>query len=245
MIEAANKYLDADELMHLALVASRESRNEDAIVYFKRALEIAPNEAGLHYLLGAQYLRIGLNERAVGHIEHALALNPGLDGARFQLGWIYWAHGHVDTASETWKPLDSQGAQHPLYLFKTGLLHLAKQQYDECEDLLRRGIAANRVDVPLNRDMAQILKQLQGRGTSKPSAPRGTETASGGVASSKVEAPSKPAATPKPATPEGATRQEAPVASGKVQASSPKPRTPKNVMLSVYQQNRPEDADNQ
>ena len=39
--------------MHLALAALEARRSDEALVYLKRAIAVEPNNARLHYLLGA------------------------------------------------------------------------------------------------------------------------------------------------------------------------------------------------
>lgn len=180
MAQTADQYLDADELLHLALEASRESKHEDAITFLKRALGIAPEDARLHYLLGAEHAQIGLYDRAVEEMQKAVKLNPALETAHFQLGLLHITSGRVDAAETAWKPLDSLGAEHPLFLFKKGLLHLAKDEFGECEQCLKRGMAANKANAALNNDMARVLKEVEGRtpppgaGPSGPSKPKAT-----------------------------------------------------------------------
>ena len=163
MAQTANQYLDADELLHLALEASRQDKHEEAITYLKRALALAPEDARMHYLLGAEHAQIGLYDRAVEEMQQAVKLNPALETAHFQLGLLHITSGRVDAAAEAWKPLDRLPAEHPLLLFKTGLLHLAKDEFSDCEQCLRRGIAANKFNAALNNDMARVLKEVEGR----------------------------------------------------------------------------------
>lgn len=217
---AFTEYLDAEELMHLAMTASRRGRTDEAIGTLKRALASFPDDPRLHYVLGNEYVQIGLMDRAVGHIQHAITLNPKLEGARFQLGFLYLNAGHMDTATDTWAPLDTLGEEHPLYLFKTGLLHLAKNEPNECEDYLRRGMAANTVDAALNHDMARILKQVQANR-------QATAAPATDAAAAKPETPTKPET---PAAP-------APKAASKAETGAATPKTPKNVVLSAYRQN--------
>jgi Flp pilus assembly protein TadD len=161
--QTTNQYLDADELLHLALDASRQGKNEDAITLLKRALALAPKDARLHYLLGAEHAQIGLYDRAVEEMRDAVKLNPALETAHFQLGLLHITCARVQAAAEAWKPLDKLGPEHPLFLFKTGLLHLAQDEFGECEQYLRRGIAANKTNTTLNADMERVLKEVEGR----------------------------------------------------------------------------------
>ncbi|HKQ31136.1 MAG TPA: hypothetical protein VJS66_07625 [Burkholderiales bacterium] len=160
MTQMADKFLDADELLHLALDASRRGRTEDSLVTLKRAMEIAPNDARIHYVLGSLYNQIGMIERAEKHLQHATTFQPAMENARFELGWLYWSTGRADTAAQTWKAFDDHGKEHPIYLFKTGLLHLAKNEYNECEKNLRLGLSVNGGNVPYASEMAQLHQRV-------------------------------------------------------------------------------------
>lgn len=163
MARSANQQLDSDELLHLALLANQDGKHEEAIGSLKRALALAPEDARLHYMLGAEHAQIGMYDRAVDEMQRAVDLDPALETAHFQLGLLHITSGRVDQATQAWKPLDRLGAEHPLYLFKTGLLHLAKDEFTDCDRHLRRGIAANKTNAALNNDMEKVLKEVEAR----------------------------------------------------------------------------------
>ena len=160
MTEATS--LDAEELLHLAVAASDRDQTDQAIGLLKRAIEVAPGHARAHYLLGAEHAQIGLYERAIEEMGRALELDPGLDAARFQLGLLFLTSRRVDEAQAAWQPLERLGPGHFYVLFKTGLLELARDEFQSCLRLLREGMAANLANAPLNRDMQRIVEQVEG-----------------------------------------------------------------------------------
>jgi len=181
MPRAASSDLDAEELLHLAMNASAEGKHEDAITSLKRAVTLAPQEGRIRYMLAAEHAQIGLYDRAAQEMAEAIELDPSLDTARFQLGLLHITSGRVDQAARAWEPLDKLGAEHPLYLFKSGLLHLARDEFQECTQLLKRGIARNKANAALNNDMQRVLqdvdKHLQAAETPAP-APSSAKTTS-------------------------------------------------------------------
>jgi tetratricopeptide (TPR) repeat protein len=181
MTQMADRFLDADELLYLALDKNRRGRTEESLVTLKRALGIAPNDARVHYVLGSMYNQIGMIERAEKHLQHATVFDPNMENARFELGWLYWSAGQADAAAETWKAFDSKGKEYPLFLFKTALLQLAKNEYAECEKNLRAGLSVNGGAVPYAAEMAQLYKQV-----------------SSYLATLKATAAAEPQAAPKP-----------------------------------------------
>ena len=153
--------LDADELLHLAIRSSQASQHEEAISYLKRALEGEPDNAKVHYMLGAEHAEIGMYDRAAEEMAEAVKLDPDLVVAQFQLGLLHITSGRVNEAQQAWQALDSLGDQHPLYLFKTGMLHLAKDEFDACIQNLEKGISLNNANEPLNKDMQRIIDNVK------------------------------------------------------------------------------------
>lgn len=153
--------LDADELLHLALAATDQDRPDDSINYLKKGLEIAPNDGRLYYLLGAVHAELGMYDRAIEEMGKAVELAPGLNTAHFQLGLLHLTSGNVPAADAAWKPLDDVGLEDPLRLFKTGLLHLVRDEFEKCVDHLRRGIERNTMNEQLNHDMQRVIGEAE------------------------------------------------------------------------------------
>jgi len=153
--------LDTDELLHLAWAAGDKGETDRAIALLKQAAEEAPNDARCHYLLGAEYAQIGMYERAIAQMQAAIELDPELHAARFQLGLLQLTSRDADAAQATWAPLEMLGPRHAFTLFKTGLAHLAKDEFAACVQCLQQGIAANDFNAPLNTDMQRILAQVE------------------------------------------------------------------------------------
>jgi len=152
--------LDPDELIHLAIDASIRNFHAEAIELLKRLLDISPTNTKAHFLLGAEYAQIGMIDRAVVQMTQAVAIDPAMHIARFQLGLLYLTLGNITEASKTWAPLSSLGDAHYLFLFKSGLEHLAGDQFKTCRIYLSRGIAANMDNPALSSDMQRILDKL-------------------------------------------------------------------------------------
>jgi tetratricopeptide (TPR) repeat protein len=163
MERATVERLDAEELLQLALKASGEASHEQSISYLKRALDLKPNEGRLHYMLAAEHAQMGLYDRAVQEMAKAVELDPSLVTAHFQLGLLHITSARVAEAEAAWRPLDKLGKDHFLHLFKTGMLHLVRDEFKESADCLERGIKANSFNEVLNNDMRRILKDVQER----------------------------------------------------------------------------------
>jgi len=153
--------LDADELLHLAIDASQKDHNDKSIEYLKQALELEPNNGKIHYMLGAMHAELGMYERAIKDMQKAVEVEPTLDTAHFQLGLLYITSGDVESADKAWKPLNRLSKSDALYLFKTGILQLTNDEFQECIDTLERGIKLNDNNLPLNKDMLMLIEKAK------------------------------------------------------------------------------------
>lgn len=156
--------LDQEELFQLALQAMESQQHAEAVALLKQGVRNDGEDARLRYLLGAEYAQIGLFERAVAELEQAVTLQPSLLMAVFQLGLLYLTQGQPDRAEQAWQGLDALAAEHPLQLFRQGLLHLIRDEFANCRQSLEQGIAANQLVPMLNEDMKRILSQLDAEG---------------------------------------------------------------------------------
>lgn len=153
--------LDSEELLHLALRATKENKTEDSIEYLKRSIELSPKFGKAYYLLGALHAEIGLYDRAIEEMTKAIELEPSISAAHFQLGLLYMTSGQVEQARETWKALDEYGETHPFWLFKEGMLHLAADDFERSIELLSQGIALNKINPALNKDMQNVIERTK------------------------------------------------------------------------------------
>lgn len=147
---------DLQELM--AAIAADDS---DEIARIDRALGDYPRDPRLHFLRGSILAGIGRPIEALAALKQAVALAPGFDIARFQLGFFQLTSGEAADALGTWGPLALLPDGHYLRLFVTGLTHLIRDEFAETVAALNAGIAVNQENVPLNRDMQLIIDKVQ------------------------------------------------------------------------------------
>jgi tetratricopeptide (TPR) repeat protein len=120
-------------------------------------LDDCPQDPRLHFLKGS--LLAGQQQYAEGLVamRHAVALAPGYDIARFQLGLLELSSGDAEAADATLQPLADAIDEKALSLFALGLRHLARDNFDRAETLLRRGIEINDEHPLVSRDMQLML----------------------------------------------------------------------------------------
>ncbi len=160
MTQTTLAMLDQAELLQLATNASAIDDDAAAIGYLKEAVTRPDANATAHYLLGAHYAQIKMYDRAAGEMEAALAIDPALAVARLQLGLLWLSGGDAVQAETTLTPLAELPASEALRHFGTGLVHLMKDQFDDCVRDLETGMALNTNNAPLNNDMRRIVDEV-------------------------------------------------------------------------------------
>lgn len=154
--------LDQAELFQLGMNAIDKGETGAALSYLKEAVARPDATALSHFVLAAEYAQIAMYDRAVVEMEAALALDPGLAIARFQLGQLWLTIGDYDRADLAWAPLAELPATDFLNRFGAGLRHLVRREFDDSRRCLLEGIALNDANVPLNEDMQRLLDHAEG-----------------------------------------------------------------------------------
>lgn len=153
--------LDQAELRHLALNASARNDDGTAIAYLKEAVSRPDADGIAHYLLGIHYAQAKMHEHATGELEAALALDPGLAIARFQLGLLWLGSGFADQSLAVLEPLQALPETDALRVFGQGLRHLAKDELIAAGATLARGIELNQANPALNADMRMMIDAIE------------------------------------------------------------------------------------
>lgn len=92
---------DPRVLQNMAIAFTKTQRTEDAIRYYRRALEFDPHLAGAHYGLAFLLLKRGDANGAQHHLRHFLQRPPrGPDAQR----WIQHAEHTLDTIQQDAAP---------------------------------------------------------------------------------------------------------------------------------------------
>lgn len=128
-----------------------------ALARIAELLAVHGSDARLHFLRGS--LLAGQRDYAEARtaISRAVEIAPDYAIARFQLGLLELSSGDAAAADATLEPLAGQASGDALVLFARGLRHLARDNFDEAEALLRQGIACNREHPLVSGDMEMIL----------------------------------------------------------------------------------------
>ena len=126
----------------------------------RRAVVNDPRNAELRYLLGAEMAQQKDYDGAVMEMSAAIALNPLLHVARFQLGLLHLTMARPDHATTVLGPLENLDESSALKHFKRGLEALMRDDFANCIVHLREGIERNTDNPPLNRDMQLLAAKV-------------------------------------------------------------------------------------
>jgi len=72
--------------------------DDEAIKFFKKALEIDPNNTSSLFNLGLSYSSLGQYDTAINYLQQAAALNPENGDYYYGLGWVYLLKGETGNA---------------------------------------------------------------------------------------------------------------------------------------------------
>lgn len=139
------------------LLAQAGENDLAALARLAELLDEYPDDPRLYFLKGS--LLAGQAQYDEGRVamRRAVELAPAYDIARFQLGLLELSSGDAEAADAILQPLADTPGENPLSLFALGLRHLARDNFDQAETLLKQGIDAN-VEHPLvSRDMELLL----------------------------------------------------------------------------------------
>src|SRR5262245_58311940 len=154
------KTLDADEVLGLALRATRRGDSVRAMEYARRALELAPGSTQAWVLLAGNLA--GTGDMKGAEEAYARARHPaGIARCPFSARPAAVVSRPRRTGRGTWMPLEALGGEHPLFLFQRGLRHLIRDEFAPCIADLRAGIARNQESAALNRDMQKVIDRAQ------------------------------------------------------------------------------------
>lgn len=151
---------DADETLKLAIHASEHEDTHSAIRYLTELLNIQPDHGAACYFLAMQYAEIGLFERAITTLQHAVEINPTFDIAQFQLGLLYLQTQQTLQAEQIFSGLSVSSHDPALTAFSLGYLALFKEQIPNAIHHFQEGIAVCSNDA-LSNDIKRVIAQVE------------------------------------------------------------------------------------
>lgn len=128
-------------------------KTEEATAFLAKAIEKAPNDKELHYVIGTFYMDAGENDKATESLKKAIAIDPKYWDAQYQLG----AH-YLGMATTSKKKANDLPMKDPNY---QKLLDESVAHYKEAVAPLEAYIAANPKDEAVLTSLYQIYRALK------------------------------------------------------------------------------------
>lgn len=158
----------ADDCIQQGLAASGADRADEALALFQQAAQLAPQSGIPHFLIAAELAQAGRMDEAETAYANAVLLAPDLDMARFQLGLIQFSSNRAALALVTWEPLFRRPAESALQRIVHGFAALAQDDFVGATACFHEGMALNRDNPALNRDIQMILDRMASRTSPSP-----------------------------------------------------------------------------
>jgi tetratricopeptide (TPR) repeat protein len=138
---------------------SAEETSSD-LAELRRAAVSDPQNGVLRYLLAAELAQLQDYDGALLEFSAAIALDPSLDIARFQLGLLHLTLTQTDHALAVLAPLEGLADDNPLKHFKRGLAALIHDDLCSFFQSMQRGIELNTANQALQRDMQMLMEHV-------------------------------------------------------------------------------------
>ena len=150
-----------DTLMAEGLAASGRNDIDGALGAWRRAMSVEPRSALPHFLMGAEFAQARRLAEAEAAFANAVVLEPELHTARYQLGLLQFSSGRAAVAMVTWEPLFRLDEQSAIGRFVQGFAALAADDFDNALRHFAAGTDANRINEPMNADIAQVVLAIR------------------------------------------------------------------------------------
>jgi Flp pilus assembly protein TadD len=173
-VTSSDQRSSADSLIQQGLAASQADRVDDALSLFQQAAQLAPQSGLPHFLIGAELAQLGRMDEAETAYANAVLLAPELDMARYQLGLIQFTSGRAALALVTWGPLFQRPPESALQRIVHGFAALAQDDFAQALGCFREGMALNKDNAALNRDLQMMIDRIMaqaGQAAGAPGAP--------------------------------------------------------------------------
>ncbi len=149
------------DYINLAKGYLNEGYSERAIKPLQRALEIEPNSASVHGMLGMAYQRLGEDRLAEKAFTRALAIEPGASDVRNNYGAFLFARGRYQDAYQQFQ-LAAEDVSYPRRsrtFENMGVVALRQGDYRQAKEYFTRALRLNNNLPRANLELAAIYQQ--------------------------------------------------------------------------------------
>jgi len=136
-------HLYAQAYSSLGIARSEENKLEDAIAFYKKAVEYNPIYAPAYSNMGKDYYVTGQNSEAIEAYKMTVKLEPNLAEAWHGLGTVYFAIGWLDDAITAWQRAIEIKPDFSEAYNNLGVAYAAKGRYYTAIDAYQKAIEFN------------------------------------------------------------------------------------------------------
>jgi tetratricopeptide (TPR) repeat protein len=140
--------------------AGAQGDHDACLSYLEKVLQHEPRNEAAIYLMAVQHGELGLIDRAIDGIKTALAIDPGMDIARFQLGLLLlFDQQRARDARDQLTPL-LQCKEAALRAFADALIAIADADLNRARQQLAVGLSAGARSSTLSALMSMLFNYL-------------------------------------------------------------------------------------
>ncbi len=148
---------NTEELFQQGIDAIAADNPDEAIIWFKKALQQNPEMAIAHYKLGEVYRKKGNAKLAYAELSRAVQQDPKLADARKELAFLLVENRALDQAVKVCEQyLEVNGDDEDIYLILGNALAYTKK-VDEAVEVLKKGQALYPESTTLEMNLAKML----------------------------------------------------------------------------------------
>ena len=130
-LRASNPDTLANAWNNLGLLSAREGRTEEAIGYFKQALQLSPDHVVALENMGSAFRQLKQWDEARTYFERALSVSPDDAEANYGLGMVFAQTDDTNHALDHLQRALRSRPTYPEALNNLGILYLRTQRRDE------------------------------------------------------------------------------------------------------------------
>lgn len=152
---------DSKVLNLLGMIAIRESRNAEAMDYFKQALKMNPNDVAVRMNLGVLYVRYRQLANASVEFERVLKIMPEHNDAKLHLAIIKTARGDYKQAETIYADILDRRSGNPLALYNLAILEKNRKNYGNAVDVLKKYLNTNQAKKEKNSEVFALIEDIR------------------------------------------------------------------------------------
>lgn len=147
---------NAEEMFQKGIDATTADNLDDAVIWFKKALQKNPEMAITHFKLGEIYRKKGNPKLAFAELNMAVQQDPTLKDARKELAFLLVENRALKQAVEVCEQyLEVNGDDEEIYLILASSLAFQKK-HDEAIDVLKKGLVSYPDNVLIETNLAKL-----------------------------------------------------------------------------------------